>query len=99
MEKGMVCIGDRVEGFGEHLVEVFFYLHPGVRPSLDEKGLVSIEDQAGRRICFINMAPHEALTLENSTWHPEFGCSVPSFRIAFRKTLRLPANYLFKVEH
>src|SRR6266404_224305 len=92
MEKGMVCIEDRVEGFGEHLVEVFFYLHPGVRPSLDENGLVSIEDQAGRWICFISVAPHEALTLENSTWHPEFGCSVPSFRIAFRKTLRLPAN-------
>lgn len=99
MEKSTVCVEDSVEGSGEHLVEIFFYLHPGVRPSLAENGIVSIEDQAGRRICFISMAPHEALTLENSTWHPEFGCSVPSFRIAFRKTQQLPAKYLFKVEH
>jgi uncharacterized heparinase superfamily protein len=99
MEKSTVCVEDRVEGFGEHLVEIFFYLHPGLRPSLAENGVVSIEDQAGRRICFISTAPHEVLTLEHSTWHPEFGCSVPSFRIAFRKAQRLPANYLFKIDH
>jgi uncharacterized heparinase superfamily protein len=99
MEKSTVCVEDRVEGSGEHLVEIFFHLHPAVCPSLAENGNVSIQDQTGRWICSISLAPHEVLTLENSTWHPEFGSSVPSFRIAFRKTQQLPAKYLFKIDH
>jgi uncharacterized heparinase superfamily protein len=99
VEERTVRVEDRVEGSGEHLVETFFHLHPGVSPSLSENGTVLIEDHEGRRICSITMAPQEVVTLENSTWHPEFGCSVPSFRIVFRKTQRLPASHLFKIEH
>jgi uncharacterized heparinase superfamily protein len=99
MDNHTVYIEDSVEGSGEHLVEIFFYLHPDVRASFVENGAISIENKAGGKICLIRMATPEALALENSTWHPEFGCSIPSFRIALRRTRSLPANYLFMVEH
>ena len=99
MEKQNVRIEDNVEGSGEHFVEIFFHLHPDVRPSIAGNSIVSIEDQAGRRICFLRVTPRETLILERSTWHPEFGRSVPSFRIALRKKQRIPAKYLFEFEH
>lgn len=97
--KGYLQVEDRVEGSGEHLVEIFFYLHPNMRPLRVDDGAIAIQERTGTRIFRMHMESPGNLHLEKSIWHPGFGLSVPSFRIVFRKRQQLPTNFMFKVEY
>ena len=89
---GHMEITDRLDGVGGHSIQSSFHLDCGV------------DARAGERNCFalwrgtapigsFEFDPALTCSLENSTYHPEFGVSISNIRIAARAQLSGPASF------
>ncbi|MGB5229891.1 MAG: alginate lyase family protein [Desulfoprunum sp.] len=91
IDPGTLRIIDRVEGAGTHEAEIFFPFAPGWRPTFDGAKRVLIIDHENDRLQMVVEAGADAnVFLEPTTWHPEFGVSVPVWRIRIALTGCLP---------
>ncbi|MGB3832263.1 MAG: alginate lyase family protein, partial [Mesorhizobium sp.] len=74
-----LVVSDRVEG-AHRDAEAAFHFHPDLSPSIDEEGRSgALESQAGTVLRW--RASRGEARLEPSTWHPEFGVSLPARRL------------------
>lgn len=75
---GVLRLNDRIEGSGEHQVEVIFHFHPDIRPEFAGDGKCTLTCTDAYRMLKIHVSPVMAWKIEIDSWHPEFGLSVAS---------------------
>lgn len=68
-------VKDVVEGGGDHLVEVFFHFHPGIRLEAAGRDVFSVLCDTGRFALQLTGDGQLRWSTEPSTWHPAFGVS------------------------
>jgi uncharacterized heparinase superfamily protein len=92
-ERNGVDIADELSGSGPHLVEVFFHIHPEWRPHL--KGDATCELVSADAACclLMHLEPRMTWRLESSTWHPQFGVSLPNYRLVGSQRGELPLRF------
>jgi uncharacterized heparinase superfamily protein len=81
---------DEVAGTGVHLVEVFFHVHPDWHPHLKDDNLCLLSATGGGQCLALRLDRGMTWQVESSTWHPQFGVSVPNFRLVGRRNGDLP---------
>jgi uncharacterized heparinase superfamily protein len=86
---GMV-LTDRVEGRGAHHIEVRFHLAPGHCAEILPDGAVHVTQERGQGVMTLT-TDGATLAVEPSSWHPQFGQSLPSQVICLRADASLPA--------
>ncbi len=92
-----IDVVDELDGNGSHMVEVFFHIHPGWLPHLkgdDACELVSVD---GSRCFLIGLESCMAWQIKSSTWHPQFGVSLPSFLLVGRQLGKLPFRFVTRL--
>lgn len=87
-----LVISDNVGGSGTHLVRIFFHLHPSIHVKQGEKVGVDIYDDKGNKIVEMKMDESMSISLKDSTYHPEFGLSIPNQVIIGEIETQLPLN-------
>jgi uncharacterized heparinase superfamily protein len=65
--------------------EAFFHLHPEVRAARDDSNGLRLS-RAGRELATVNFEGAADIKIDNGTWHPGFGESVPNVCIRVRFT-------------
>lgn len=83
-------ITDSLEGAGCHSIESAFHLHPGVDARVQERNCFSLW-RGTSSIGSFQLDPAFTCSLASSTYHPEFGLSVPNIRITARAHINGPA--------
>jgi len=85
-----VVIRDAVEGAGEHLVEWFFHLHPGIDVAID--GGQATLSAGGSPIGLLRFPEGLELRAVAGEWHPGFYLSRRNVAIVASTRARLPAD-------
>lgn len=87
-----LVIADEVRGAGNHDVEIFFHLHPDWEARLHGRQCDVVHGGAGM---FMRFEFDDSLSVEltQSTYHPEFGLSIPNVRIRCRFWGNLPRRF------
>jgi len=73
-----LTITDKVEGGGDHLVEIFFHTYPGA-------------------VTNIEFDPKMNVSTEDSSYHPQFGVSIPNRRMVGKWRGRCPTVFTTRV--
>jgi len=76
LDENGVEIRDYVEGSAKHLVQVFFRFAPEVKISQLSEFVYSLMINSSRKNLEITVSHQMAWTVEETTYHPEFGTSV-----------------------
>ena len=87
-----LVIADEVRGAGNHEVEFYFHLHPEWEARLSGRQCDVVHTSAGM---FMRFEFDDSLNTEltQSTYHPEFGLSIPNVRIRCRFRGNLPKRF------
>jgi len=80
---------DRVTGTGQHVIKCLFYLHPDVRAEHTDRGILM--SMPSGLVARLDTGEHKPV-LVPSTWHPEFGISLPTQAIQISVKPELPAT-------
>lgn len=89
---GMV-VTDQVTGSGAHHIEARLHLVPEYCAEIRPDGVVHVtQAQEKQRSVLTISADHATISVEPSSWHPQFGQSLPSQMICLRAHVRLPAT-------
>jgi len=89
LSEDALILQDRIEGRGEHLVEVNFHLAPGLVPVQLDQSEVEIQTQAGALLAVFSVR-NGAVDVVPSSWHPEFGRSVSAYATRIKTQSALP---------
>ncbi len=91
-----LVISDSVGGSGTHCVYIFFHFHPSlhVRTGVDEW---HIYDASEKLIATMALDKTVDGFLQNSTYHPEFGISIPNQVVLGKVVGELPLNISTKL--
>lgn len=89
-----VDIVDELAGSGTHLVEIFFHIHPDWYPRLKGDAACELMSVDGLCCLLMSLEPRMAWRLEPSTWHPQFGASLPSFQLVGSQRSELPLRFV-----
>ncbi len=89
-----VNIIDELSGYGPHLVEVFFHIHPDWRPHLKGNAACELVSVDGSCCILMHLEPRMAWRIEPSTWHPKFGVSLPNFLLVGSQQGDLPLRFV-----
>ena len=92
-----VDIVDELSGSGSHLAEVFFHIHPNWRPHLKGDAGCELVSTDGSCCLLMNLEPRMTWRLELSTWHPQFGVSLPNFRLVGSQRGELPLRFVTRL--
>ncbi|WP_245823190.1 heparinase II/III family protein [Antarctobacter heliothermus] len=84
-----LILQDRIEGRGEHLVEVIFHLAPGLVPVQLDQSEVEIRTQADAVLAVLSVR-NGAVDVVPSSWHPEFGRSMSAYATHIKAQSALP---------
>ena len=96
-EKGLEIV-DSLSGLGRHRVELYFHLHPSVDVQEDH-GVVHLSWRgSGRKVATMRCDAMVEVSVEKSTYHPEFGKTIPSRRIVCRTESKLPCLLTTRLE-
>lgn len=90
-------IVDELVGSGPHLAEVFFHIHPDWRPHLKGDGACELVSVDGSYCLLMRLEPRMAWHIEPSTWHPQFGVSLPNFRLVGSQRGELPLRFVTRL--
>lgn len=90
-----VLVRDGFDGEGEHLIEWFARVHPGLSAKPAAEGFALT--RGGRRIATLKFPSEAAPVLEESTWHPGFNLSTPCPLIRASWRGRLPFDLVFEL--
>jgi uncharacterized heparinase superfamily protein len=86
---------DEITGDGNHTVDINFPLGPGLVPRLAEHGSVEVIDAKSEQIlCVFRSSFPDSLSLQETTWHPRFGFSMPTWRLVIRTSQSLPLKHV-----
>ena len=95
---GGLEILDRISGRGRHRVELFLHLHPEVDLQ-EDRGVVHLSwSGSGRKIAMLHSDTAVHMSVENSTYHPGFGRTIPSRRIVCRTEVEPPCVLTTRIE-
>jgi uncharacterized heparinase superfamily protein len=83
----MITISDYLEGHGCHQAKIAFHVHPELSVTANTDGSYIIT-QSGTP--FLTFRSTELSVLEDSTYHPEFGLTVPSKKLVVSCSAKLP---------
>ena len=75
-----LAVCDRIDGVHSG-AEAMFHIHPSLSPTLTEDGRTGVLRSADEVVLRWNVKKGRP-RIEPSTWHPEFGVSVPNWKIA-----------------
>lgn len=92
-----VDIVDELAGSGPHLVEVFFHIHPDWRPHLKGDAACELVSVDGSCSLLMRLESRMAWQIEPSTWHPQFGVSLPNFRLVGTQRGELPLRFVTRL--
>jgi len=94
LAEGTFQLHDAVSGSGSHLIEIFFHLGPGLIPRKEADGEAQlIDEQSGLRVASLFSSEPSALCLEQTSWHPFFGGSVPTWSVIVKTRQTLPFEH------
>ena len=94
LQDAQLEIIDRVEGLGEHRIDIFFPLHPEIVASEEGDGQVKLIDSQDNEIFFSQANSSQAhVTIETTSWHPYFAMSMPTRRIRCTWVGHLPVEF------
>jgi hypothetical protein len=79
-----LIVTDRIEGSGQHLVEVIYHAHPDVAFTSCGPRAFSIKDANWPTPASVTMEGPVACQVGSSSYHPEFGVSVGSTHLCGR---------------
>ena len=94
-DDGLV-ISDSVGGSGTHCVRVFFHFHPSLHVKTDVDGW-HIYDADEKLIATMALDKTVDGFLQESTYHPEFGISIPNQVVLGKVVGELPLNISTKL--
>jgi uncharacterized heparinase superfamily protein len=91
LENGRLEIADWVAGTGRHQIDILYYLCPriAVEPLSDKEILLS-DRESKAEIATLRAGIGADLMIEQTTWHPEFGLSVPNICVRLAADATLP---------
>ena len=84
-----VEVNDHIEGYGQHKICIYFHLHPKINPMEIKDNSVFLESE-GCRMGEIKIDKALKFCIEEDTYHPEFGITVPSVQLVAKGTVTLP---------
>jgi uncharacterized heparinase superfamily protein len=86
---------DRLNGRGTHDVEVGMLLHPEVKLQTVAAGHIVLEHAASP----VEVSAHGLfrLSVEEATFHPEFGLAIPTHRLVARARVELPVESMITI--
>lgn len=87
-DTGLV-LTDRVEGSGAHQIEARFHLAPGLRAEIHPNGAIHVTQDHGQPLLTL-ITDGATPAVEQSSWHPQFGQSLPNQVICLRAHASLP---------
>ena len=95
-----VCleIVDRVSGRGQHLIELYFHLHPDVSVQEASKIIHISWKDSGDGIANLHPDANVDVSIDRYSYHPEFGMSIPAHRIILRTMANLPCALKTRIE-
>ena len=86
---------DEITGNGEHAVDINFPLGPGLVPRrIDSSSIEVVDVQSGNQLCVFCSSLPDSTSLEETTWHPRFGVTLPTWRIVIRSNQPLPLKHV-----
>ena len=100
LEDSSLTIHDDIIGSGSPALDIRFHLAPNiyVQDCNHEMEIFSSFDK--RKIACVRFTQRDAVNIENSTWHPEFGKEIPNLCISIKFEKNLPYSHstIFKWE-
>ncbi len=88
-----VKITDMLEAAGSHRVEIYFHWHPDLR-LLSEGRAIAVDAREGGELARIELDPALEPSLESTTYHPEFGLSLPNTTLRGSWLGRCPVSFV-----
>ena len=83
--EGGLEVSDLISGSGNHKIEISFHIAPGLVPRLNNEGTLDLCDETrGSVLCRLISSETQALHIEQTTWHPYFGVSIPTWSVVIR---------------
>lgn len=94
LSSGTLEVSDLISGSGTHDIEINFHLGPGLIPRLNNDGAIDLCDEnSGSVLCRFTSSESPALHLKQTTWHPYFGVTIPTWSVVIRVSRKLPFNH------
>ena len=93
---GLWQISDQLTGRGEHLLESFVHLHPGLVIVAESDSLVRIDSDTGP-VAHLQAESGIGIAIEDSTWCPEFGIKHDNKVLVMRTMAELPATIQYTI--
>jgi uncharacterized heparinase superfamily protein len=94
LSPGVLKVSDQVLGSGIHEIEINFHLAPGLIPRIVNSGSVELSDEkSGVVLCRIISSESRLLSVQQTTWHPNFGVTIPTWSAVIRANQELPFNH------
>lgn len=93
-EPGRLVISDTLSGRGTYPVSIQFPLHPEISCQKSNTGILLTlpEGQTPKHI-HVTLTGADVTEIENTSWHPQFGISLPSVTICARRSGPLPQKF------
>lgn len=89
-----LIILDELSGEGSHFIEAFFHIHPYWRPRLIGNNACELVSSDGSDSVIVDLDSSMAWRLEPSTWHPQFGISLPNMLLVGDRHGEFPIQLL-----
>lgn len=92
LDSTSLVVTDELTGHGRHRVEIVFPLAPALMPRRLDAGQILVEGD-GISVT-LNATSTADVHLEPTTWHPQFGMAVPSWRVRVVLVGNLPIKHV-----
>jgi uncharacterized heparinase superfamily protein len=94
LSQGKLEVLDVITGSGDHDIEINFHLAPGLIPRIDNSGAAELcDEKSGVVLCRVISSEPKLLSVQQTTWHPRFGATIPSWTVVIRTNQELPFNH------
>jgi uncharacterized heparinase superfamily protein len=76
---------DQISGNAYYDLEINFLLGPKLRPQIVNPGVIELINESNSTlVCSFHSSQSRCVSIETTTWHPEFGISVDIWRLVIR---------------
>lgn len=98
LKNNSLTIQDDIMGNGTQPCDIRFHLAPEVHAEASSQGAVLLSDVKGKHIARVSFGQKGVMSIESSTWHPEFGMAVPNQCISIRVAENAPFSHVTTFE-
>jgi uncharacterized heparinase superfamily protein len=92
LQKDALTITDRINGTGDHRIEVCFHMHPEVQAIWQAESSFLLTDRSQRVLATVTLSGMQEYSVEPTTHHPYFGVSLPCQKIVGRYQGGIPVE-------